>query len=921
MAIRKTPAKASRAAAASTSRRKTASPKRAARPKPAPAPVKPAAPAASPAKSIILFSDGTGNHSGKLFKTNVWRLYEALDLGPPAGDRQRQIAYYDNGVGTSGFKPLAMLGGILGLGLKRNVLEIYRYACRNYDPDSRPAEGSGITDQGDQIYGFGFSRGAFTMRLVIGLIADQGLIRYTDEADLHSKTSDAWRAFRRTSRRRAFRWLRNLFGRAAPESIDEAAAQEKSLGAAAQRERESDKNPSSENHRPVIRMIGVWDTVAAYGGPFAEITRAIDNWIYPLSMPNYALHPRIRCARHALSLDDERDSFWPLLWDEVAEAHIQGKPVDGKPAPWLDKDRLKQVWFAGMHADVGGGYPDESLSYVSLLWMIGEAQRSGLRTADEITARYVALANSFGPIHDSRGGMGSYYRYQPRKLAAFIAAPRQDPIVTTTLSLRDPLVGDGRAEKGLLTKVVVHESVVARIATGTDGYAPIVLPAAYEVVPPRPSVSETSALATSGGNKAEDAQPDKATPLLPDHVRDWLTPASTAATAQAMEGPWNYVLGRRMTYFATVILMILLVTMPWWVGGNFRQDANDLQLALDGRGLIGNLIRLPGGLLPGFLQPWVEAWANNSVTFFSLIWGILILGFVRTRLRRKLRNKARAIWRGAVPRIPPATATASPVALAAHVPSWVERWRTSRFYQRWVQFVKWGLLPNFVFAPLLAALLAIGLLGVTTQAALPWVERSQSMCPAGPVRNLDAGTRFDFRTDSLCQPSGIWVKKGERYLISIEVDEPWRDAGYPTDVRGLSAGDIRWTFGYWGVPLRRVLDARYLQPLAAVRVRGDGERFFSRLFGSMPVRPLTLMPAEGQPNRSSVEFEAPADGELLMFVNDAVLLFDPARFYRNNEGTACVTVTPARPASGEIGQGGAICRRLAAKPAPAGPPD
>src|SRR5438874_783688 len=93
-------------------------------------------------KSIVLFSDGTGNSSTKLFKTNVWRMYEAVDLGPSPPDRCDQISFYDDGVGTSGFKVLAAIGGAFGWGLKRNVLDLYRYACRNFC-------------YGDEIYGFG----------------------------------------------------------------------------------------------------------------------------------------------------------------------------------------------------------------------------------------------------------------------------------------------------------------------------------------------------------------------------------------------------------------------------------------------------------------------------------------------------------------------------------------------------------------------------------------------------------------------------------------------------------------------------------------------------------------------------------------------------------------------------------------------
>src|SRR3982074_1454432 len=79
-------------------------------------------------KNIVLLSDGTGNSSSKLFTTNVWRLYQALDLKNP----ETQIAYYDDGVGTSSFKPLAILGGVFGFGLHRNAIDIYSFCCRIY---------------------------------------------------------------------------------------------------------------------------------------------------------------------------------------------------------------------------------------------------------------------------------------------------------------------------------------------------------------------------------------------------------------------------------------------------------------------------------------------------------------------------------------------------------------------------------------------------------------------------------------------------------------------------------------------------------------------------------------------------------------------------------------------------------------------
>ena len=249
-------------------------------------------------KSIVLFSDGTGNSSAKLFKTNVWRMYEAVDLGPSSEGKRDQVAYYDDGVGTSSFKPLTILGGAFGWGLQRNVLDIYRYACRNYR-------------DGDDLYAFGFSRGAFTIRLVVALIASQGLVRSTSEAELDWKSLEAYRAFRADFTPRRLKWPTTLSRR---------------VGRTVRRWTERLKGfqvyDPAENYRPKVRFVGVWDTVSAYGGPITEITRAIDNWIFPLSMPDYQLHERVLRARHALALDDERDAFQPLLWDELHEASL-----------------------------------------------------------------------------------------------------------------------------------------------------------------------------------------------------------------------------------------------------------------------------------------------------------------------------------------------------------------------------------------------------------------------------------------------------------------------------------------------------------------------------------------------------------------------------------------------------------------------
>jgi uncharacterized protein (DUF2235 family) len=314
------------------------------------------APLAQP-KRIVVFSDGTGNSSGKLFRTNVYRLYDALDLGSQGSGVPTQIAYYNNGVGTSTFRFLAVLGGVFGVGLKRNLLNLYEYVCRNYN------ENYPNTAEKDTIYAFGFSRGAFTIRLLVGLICSQGIVPYADERELHRNCSDAMRRFLGQNAPDLFPWLFRSVRWLRDRVIQ-----------TWRRLRNQSYNVPAQ-FTPDIEFVGVWDTVAAYGGPFVEITRGIDQYVWPLTMTNYELHPKVKAARHALALDDERDSFWPLLWDEVAD---ERGGAGTSAEPWTDEqraragDRLKQVWFAGMHSDVGGGYPDDSLGYVSLKWMLDE---------------------------------------------------------------------------------------------------------------------------------------------------------------------------------------------------------------------------------------------------------------------------------------------------------------------------------------------------------------------------------------------------------------------------------------------------------------------------------------------------------------------------------------------------------------------
>src|SRR5262249_56034223 len=143
-------------------------------------------------------------------------------------------------------------------------------------------------------------------------------------------------------------------------------------------------------------LLGVGDRVSAYGLLVDELERGVDQWIWPMTVADRELSPMVLPARHALSLDDERPTFRPVLW---SEQHGQ--------------DRIKQVWFAGEHANVGGGYPDDGLAYVTLDWMMDEIG-SELRPFPPEREEIRHPANAFRPYFHLPSRLSCYLRFGPR---------------------------------------------------------------------------------------------------------------------------------------------------------------------------------------------------------------------------------------------------------------------------------------------------------------------------------------------------------------------------------------------------------------------------------------------------------------------------------------------------------------------------
>ena len=269
-------------------------------------------------RNLIVLSDGTGNGASASNKTNVWRLYEALDLIDGT-----QIATFGDGVGTSRFKPLQILGLALGVGVKRNVIALYKFLCRNYDDH-------------DRIWCFGFSRGAFTVRALAGLVRHEGLIDFKSEEELDRKAVAAYRAYRKKAFPTKLPWV--IAGRWVRDTIIH--YWNKSVGARSYQD-VKDETFRRKRHIIQIHFLGVWDTVVAYGLPVDELTQAVDKWVWPMTFRDRSLLANVQCARHALSIDDERRTFFRIPWDENEERKLRQQDLT------VPRDRLLQVWFAG----------------------------------------------------------------------------------------------------------------------------------------------------------------------------------------------------------------------------------------------------------------------------------------------------------------------------------------------------------------------------------------------------------------------------------------------------------------------------------------------------------------------------------------------------------------------------------------------
>ena len=294
-------------------------------------------------KRIVICCDGTWNtpdqtDRGMAEPTNVTKL--ALAIPRTAGD-VAQMLFYHPGIGTSGSWITRLYDGFTGSGISATILEAYRFVIETYEP-------------GDQLFLFGFSRGAFTVRSLAGLMRSCGILRRNAEYAIPQ----------------AFRLYRSRTPATHPR----------------QREATLFRRTYAVEEISPIELIGVWDTVGALGNPLLFGNLSPGNRFHDVD-----LSTKVRHAFQALAIDEERRFFQATLWHQQPDAVGQ---------------RLEQTWFCGTHSNVGGGYAAAGLADIALEWLVEKARGCGLGI-DAIPAN----PDPLGPIVESRTGL---YRLIPK---------------------------------------------------------------------------------------------------------------------------------------------------------------------------------------------------------------------------------------------------------------------------------------------------------------------------------------------------------------------------------------------------------------------------------------------------------------------------------------------------------------------------
>ena len=295
-------------------------------------------------KRLIVCLDGTWNSPDNGQPTNVVKIMSAI--APVDEQGVRQITFYDAGVGADSGWIDRVVDGVTGRGLDQNVRDGYRFLAHNWLP-------------GDEIYVFGFSRGAFTARSLCGFIDLVGLL---PKREMMPRLGEAWALYQQPKGQRDEAKRRELCALSRPARI---------------------------------KCLGVWDTVGSLGVPLETLRWANRRHQFH----DAELSDVVECAFHALAIDEKRGPFGPVLWQKKCGADLP-KVVE-------------QVWFPGVHSNAGGGWSDSSLSDLALMWMIRRVQANTALAFDEANIKDELRPDPRGAIYDSRSALYTVSRIFP----------------------------------------------------------------------------------------------------------------------------------------------------------------------------------------------------------------------------------------------------------------------------------------------------------------------------------------------------------------------------------------------------------------------------------------------------------------------------------------------------------------------------
>lgn len=350
-------------------------------------------------KSICIFSDGTGQAGGAnpVNWTSVYRLFVNTREPETAGQNFDQIAFYDPGLGSDPDQEEepSLVSGLskwiaqaLGAGITRNIIDCYTAVLLTYEP-------------GDRVFLFGFSRGAYTARSVGGALGlcgvPPGLPKLTRWQDMRARLGDpAVRAIAEEAVVQVYMTYNDKVLRA----------------------QKAESFRSKYGSRPLPPFfIGVWDTVRALGWQVTDIATFGRHRFH-----DSELNPRVDHGRQALAIDENRKVFSPEIWDQ-------------SKLTAANKDQIKQIWLAGCHSDVGGGFGLRmGLTDLAMKWMVDEAMAArdrvpnALRSPDfgglKVNSNLLNELNldQLGVQHDPRASLTGKL-WWPGSRATYVAAP------------------------------------------------------------------------------------------------------------------------------------------------------------------------------------------------------------------------------------------------------------------------------------------------------------------------------------------------------------------------------------------------------------------------------------------------------------------------------------------------------------------